>query len=432
MTFHATTHALYNGENPTDFATRTTGEHAGPAMPTPELKVRDAAEISPPRYLYGRYRGLPHGGFGLNHTLQMMSSLLACATWLGRIAVLAPLPLSLIHNKYRPVDCDPRLYFDLDGAAIFDKKTAARTPMRHIMASEFDIQQFPEDEILKLQRLRLPGTVHPRYAMDQAHDDKALILFDADCMHSLTLPNGYTYGLTSKRADPDKRIEIPPGKTVRSLAEPIIAALKDEGARAGGPGDYCCVKVRRGDFLHWSTRGHGFAARSRTVYSATNLRLNLVKRGGLDKNTVIYLMSNERDDNYFDRLYADFPRFHTYKDFPEFRRLHPNHGETPNNYLLFAAERLIFQNAALRFVGSSDARQIGFPYPGHLQSRREFRKPWRRALVAGPGESKKRFVIIRHARSWPLLFAYLQVTAERAQDVLRRLRRKILPPKRDI
>lgn len=97
-----------------------------------------------PRYLYYR----PNATTGLGNASFLLNRFLEVATSLGRIAIIDTLPLTDIHNNGIKVDCNPTTYYDLGRTICYGNRPPNyTTSFSYIMASEFDINQFSDDEI---------------------------------------------------------------------------------------------------------------------------------------------------------------------------------------------------------------------------------------------------------------------------------------------
>ena len=95
---------------------------------------------------------------------------------------------------------------------------------------------------------------------------------------------------------------------------------------------YHCIHVRRGDKLMMKN-APGLDKKTHPDYLKRFL-LNIISNG-----ETVYIMSDEKQPNYFDSLRKSF-NIYSFLDFPEFVSI-----EKTNNYLLFSIENEIMNNA---------------------------------------------------------------------------------------
>lgn len=312
---------------------------------------------APERYLLA-LRG--NHAVGLEHETKLFSLFLSVAAALNRTAVIPPLRLSPRHNLDSPVDNDPRTYFNLDTMS-YDGR-----PIPYVMASEFDAGRFAPSEVKEIT----PVNVHP-----PPNTQNRYYFNTAECeAHRLI---EFTLSLNACLYIDGELVKFPClhySSLVHTRALQTIELMLGRKNETPRYFDFCCVKVRRRDMLGF----YGLWQRTRrtamlkALASARNVKANLLRRGFVDKNSVIYLMSDEPRLNYFDALYKEYPRFHTLKDFPELLRLrHPDPPGQPNNHLLYAIEKQMFKVAGTRFLWGDINRQSP---TNPFKSRSEFKR----------------------------------------------------------
>ena len=102
------------------------------------------------------------------------------------------------------------------------------------------------------------------------------------------------------------------------------------------------MHIRRG-----TVRDSVFALRPyiKRVTTIKNILRNLDKHPDINRNSVIYLMTDEPDPQYFDELNRAYINVLTYRDFPQLKALLTEIG---NNFLLYCVEREIMLFAGLQ------------------------------------------------------------------------------------
>ena len=237
---------------------------------------------------------------GLLHQRQNLFSLFMEAKYLNRIAIIPPLHLNGKHNNGKSIRCTWDRYIVLEKLKSFNS---------YVNLSDFghiDIENCKlVDENTK--------------PSDIINDDNSLIV-----RKHRKYPNYYKLiSFFSHNNWENKLIYLfQPSKQVSKYS--ILAIMKMK--------IYHCIHVRRGDKLNLK-ECPGVNKKTQPEY----LKKYLLKY--ISKGENLYVMSNEKELNYFKPLENIFNLF-TYQDFPEFVTL-----SHEDNYLLFSVENEIMQHA---------------------------------------------------------------------------------------
>jgi len=104
-------------------------------------------------------------------------------------------------------------------------------------------------------------------------------------------------------------------------------------------GDYTAMHVRRDDMLAMTDLYPNLGRDTQPD------RIRQTLRGHVPQHSRVYVMTNERDRQFFEPLRADFEIFQ-YFDFLELNEILDS--GTPDNFLLFEIEKLLFEHAATK------------------------------------------------------------------------------------
>ena len=274
---------------------------------------------------------------GLQNYAVIQNTFLTYAAVMKRIAVLPEkLPLDNKHNQRNNVDCNPYLYYDFNNTTYYSNAYRASTPLLCIKTSDFDIQQFSEKDIKVFETKD-----GPTYISEEDDNSHRLIIIEHkiwkwthQCIYNflpkLVLP--YSVQVRSTASHIINRMMQSRGKQNYRLN----GSIEEDCLRL----DYCCVHARRTDRLHLNG----------SLTTSTNIRRNLDANKNINRNTPIYLMTDEPNDHFYDELKKYYPNLFRYSDFPELYRLrHPTDGNIVNNYLLFAIELQINKIASIKY-----------------------------------------------------------------------------------
>lgn len=237
---------------------------------------------------------------GLLHQRLNLFSLLMEAKYLNRIAIIPPLHLNGKHNNGKSLRCTWDRYI------VLDRLKAFHTFVTLAEFGHIDIKNCAlVDENTKPE--------------DIINDDNSLIV-----RKHRKYPNYYKLiSFFSHNNWENKLINLlHPSKQVSKYSNIAIMKMKI----------YHCIHVRRGDKLNLK-ECPGVNKKTRPEYLIKYL-LKYISKG---EN--LYVMSNEKEPNYFKPLENIFNLF-TYKDFPEFVTL-----IQADNYLLFSVENEIMKHA---------------------------------------------------------------------------------------
>jgi hypothetical protein len=335
--------------------------------------------LPPDKYLF--FRAIEHPqrtltqSAGLLHCTHLFERFLSLAASMRRTAVIEGVPYGVMHNNGRPVPADPRIYYDLDNILCFGAFLSQQgRKLNYILEQDFDMCRFAPEDIVYL-RIELSwsrkGIMSKQQAIiNQAHTlwrDHPLIILEGHIEDYK--PQWYSFLFKSIPLRQQCGILLSWSHNVRQLAMDTIRQLcddnnvetikeADQSSLTGNTdstakpfeNNYWVIHARRedkddaGDRRKWFDMWNALSVPS-------NILANLRRIKGFNKNTIIYLMSNETDPAYYKALKAIHPGIHTYHDFPKLKALiHSNGNHTPNNYLLFAVERAIWDNASRRIT----------------------------------------------------------------------------------
>jgi hypothetical protein len=291
-------------------------------------------------------------GAGLLHCRNLLKHFLCLAASMRRTAVIEDIPLDNIHNNRHPASPDPRIYYDLDNILCYRKSpTGQMHRLNYILEQDFDMCRFaPEDIVyLRMEYSQNEEDVKEKYQsiIDKTHAwhyNHPLFILEG-YIHD-TFPFWFLPMLETVPRSKRCRVSLPWSRNAYNIATDTIRKLCAD--HKSFDNNYWVIHARRGDgadakrerFNRWNA-----------LSTPSNIRANLKRIKGVNRNTTIYLMSNETDPAYYNALKAIHPGIRTYHDFPKLKALiHSDRNHTPNNYLLFAVERIIWDNASQRIT----------------------------------------------------------------------------------
>ena len=285
------------------------------------------------RYIYCKFTW---GTRGLGHHMGFLQiHLIRYAAGMQRIAVIPDqFPLDKRHNRGCDIDCDPYLYYDFDHMTYYSKADKAMVPLPCIRASDLDMSQFSEKDIKTFDSRDGPAHI------TKEDENYRLIIIEHRTWNWLHTCDYYSprisFSYSERVRSTAVQIINKMMKSQESCDQQLSGNIEDSNLRL----DYCCVHARRTDRLstNWS------------VTMPMNIKCNLDANQDIDSNTPIYLMTDEPDDHFYDKLKKYYPNLFRYSDFPELYRLrYPADGANPNNYLLFAIEAQIQKMAKIAY-----------------------------------------------------------------------------------
>ena len=295
---------------------------------------------------------LSDSAVGLGHIVVFFHQFIGLASSLRRTAIISDLALAAHHNNGIRPDCDPRIYRNLDTARCYgDDLPAEGARPRYEMLADIDLASFKPEETLRIRADR-----RGRLSATPDHARAKLLILDYPRV---------THGVDGS-AMLDHRQHITattPSEPVVSIANAVIADMikrseghprtlrfyqhRHRGQQDGLPADYCALHVRRTDAL--AERPY-----SRFTTNLRRIMRHLETIPTLEKRSIIYLMTDEKDPRYFRKLKQAYSNLWTYRDFPQLRAL--LEGDAYNNHLLFAVERAMYSSAAIKV--STDRKTV--------------------------------------------------------------------------
>ena len=258
------------------------------------------------RYL--RYDECRPAARGINHMLANLQCLLREAHASGRLAVLPTLRLAAEHNFGVAREWCWDNYFDLAGSRLVDADGTV-LPLPLVAAVPADVGA--------------PVHLAPRASLtDRAARATLVARHMRRSVHRRDVP---------RRCRPYVGFRMRPSARVRSLAAPVVAAL-----RGRGQGDFAAVHVRRGDRLAapWLRR---LVAPPRIV--------RRLRRSGVPAGTVVFVLADEDVADLSASLAAAFAPA-SRADFAALSALVA--GPEPDNYLLYEVEKEVMRAAGVR------------------------------------------------------------------------------------
>ena len=284
---------------------------------------------------------------GLGNYMYLLRYHLKYAAVMQRIVVLPDqCLLAKKHNQFCDIDSDPYQYYDFDHMTYYSNTDETDVPLQCIRVSDLDMSQFSERDIKVFDSK--DGPVH---------------ISKEDENYRLIIIRHRDWAWSHKDDYRLPQVTLPYSEIVRSTAMQVInkmmesqsrwnhrlsGSIKDSHLRL----DYCCVHIRRTDRLKMN----------RSITMPMNIKRNLDANQYIDSNTLIYLMTDEPDDHFYDKLKEYYPNLFRYSDFPELYRLrHPTGNDNPDNYLLFAIEMQMQAMAKIAYKASLYNRHFHLP-----------------------------------------------------------------------
>ncbi|MDE2277086.1 MAG: hypothetical protein KGK09_12405, partial [Burkholderiales bacterium] len=235
------------------------------------------------------------------------------AAALGRTPVVFEPRFDPRHNGGHDVQAGWRKYIDLDAIELVQGGSGQRLPVRALQRSEvagFDALSAAWFE--RAHRITVPE--NRRHALIVRLNKTGLAV---GAVHEG--PAGL----------PGYRVNLPASAAVRAAAQQVQAQL----------GPYGAMHVRRGDMLAMKAQYPNLARDTQPGHIAAVLRAHL------PAGSRVYVMTNERDPEFFAPLRREYEIVQFF-DFPALKAL--LEGPAPDNFFLFEVEKLLFEQAATR------------------------------------------------------------------------------------
>ena len=305
------------------------------------------------RYIYMEFTGYPKG---LLNCIALQKHLLRYAAGMQRIAVIPDqFPFHRKHNRGHDIDCKPYLYYDFDHTVYFSSTDKTRKPLYYdfnhtVYFSSADKTRKPL-QCIQISDLNMSQFSEKDIKVFKAQDGPAHITKEDENYRLIIIEHATWNWIHTCDYQLPHNISFPYSERVRSTAMQVINQMmgsqKNWNHRLSGSIEdshlrlnYCCVHARRTDRLkgNWS------------ITMPMNIKRNLDANQDIDSNTLIYLMTDEPNDHFYDKLKKYYPNLFRYSDFPELYHLrYPADGADPNNYLLFAIESQIQSMARISY-----------------------------------------------------------------------------------
>lgn len=250
---------------------------------------------------------------GINHLRYALELLIREALAHGRTPVVFKPWFDPRHNLGKNLDVNWDRYLELARVAIHHRPSGAVSEVRALMP--FEIAGFDRLSTLWIER-------------DHVITERENRTFDLIVRHNKTgldIPGIHDgpMGL------PDHFIRFRPSASVLQASAAVRAKL----------GKYCAMHVRRDDMLEMTDQYPNLARDTQPERILETLTRSL------PLGFRVYIMTNERDQHYFEPLRQRFEIFQ-YFDFPELKQLIDC--EQPDNFLLFEIEKQLFEQADVR------------------------------------------------------------------------------------
>lgn len=247
---------------------------------------------------------------GINHLREALNWLVRESISLNRTPLVFKPNFDSCHNFNIDVDATWNKYINLKNIEITNTLTGNKISIEAAM--EEDVANIAEFSVLWIER-------------DHIITDMENKTFDLIIRHNRT-------GLEISGIH--NGIRGLPEYSVRFL--PSIFVLETYNRVRNKIENYCAIHVRRGDMLNMIDTYPNLNHDTHPDQIITTISKVLPRKSN------IYILTNERDRNYFNPLKKYYIVFQ-YFDFPELREL--IECENPDNFLLFEIEKLIFENA---------------------------------------------------------------------------------------
>jgi len=247
---------------------------------------------------------------GINHLREALNWLVRESISLNRTPLVFTPHFDSRHNFDIEVQANWDKYINLNNIQIINKPTGNAISIQAVM--EKDIAGFDDLSVLWIER-------------DHIISDKENSEFDLIIRHNRTgleissIHNGI-------RGLPEYSVTFLPSAFVLDTYNQVCNKTEN----------YCAIHVRRGDMLSMVETYPNLKHDTHPDQIIATISKVLPRKSN------VYILTNERDRNYFNPLKKDYIVFQ-YFDFPELREL--LECEKPDNFLLFEIEKLIFENA---------------------------------------------------------------------------------------
>ena len=312
------------------------------------------------------------GKAGLDHILTIFKSVIKEAIHYGRTIVIEDYVMGKVHNLgFEIKKLHIGRYINLDETRIYRIKANGsieqiNSAFRYIHAKDFDLGEYPAEQILKLQyqpitegqndqyKVIVRDTI--KYSYTEFYPDILVAFRPSDEVVHLT--DVVLQAMGTSLADVKKRAAV--------YKDVDFSANRDiyQQDMLDNPLDYACLHVRGNDalvFPHFN-------------YAADPRQIESIVRQMVTKGMRIYVMSDIRDPGYFSFLEKDYIVYRYY-DFPELKALISDGNEQEvDNAMLYSVERNIFQYANIKIIRSNK-----FPKIVYLNC--AFGVPWRNRFL---------------------------------------------------
>lgn len=248
---------------------------------------------------------------GINHLRFALELLVREAVSLGRTPIAFKPRFDPRHNLGHDLDVTWDRYIDLERIELRDGASGTSTWVRAVQAH--DIPQAAGLSAARFER---------GHVVQQTENER----FDLIVRHNRT--GLHVDGVHDGAAGlPGCTVRFQPAKAVRDLAARVQARL----------GTFCAMHVRRDDMLEHKDQYPNLDRDTQPD------RIRETLQRHLHSGSRVYIMTNERNKQFFEPLRESFEVVQ-YFDFPELREL--IECSTPDNFLLFEVEKLLFEHAA--------------------------------------------------------------------------------------
>ncbi|MDO9161088.1 MAG: hypothetical protein Q8N35_09100 [Methylococcaceae bacterium] len=247
---------------------------------------------------------------GINHLREALNWLVRESISLNRTPLVFTPHFDNCHNFDIEVQANWDKYINLNNIQIIHKPTGNAISIQAVM--EKDITGFDDLSVLWVERDHvITEKENSEFDLIIRHNKTGL---EISCIH-----NGI-------RGLPEYSVTFLPSACVLDTYNQVSNKIEN----------YCAIHVRRGDMLSMVETYPNLKHDTHPDQIIATISKVLTRKSN------IYILTNERDRNYFNPLNNDYIVFQ-YFDFPELSEL--IECEKPDNFLLFEIEKLIFENA---------------------------------------------------------------------------------------
>ncbi len=267
------------------------------------------SEIAAERYFTVKVDARP----GINHLRDALRWLIRESLCLRRTPVVFDPRMDPVHNLGYSLETSWDRYIDLDDIQV---RLAPDQPLVRLRALRMaDIAPIESRSALRIPPDYFVKTrENQRFELIERHNPSGLVIAGV---------HGQSAGLA------EMSVEFVPAPFVREHETRMRSVL----------GEYHAMHVRRGDMLSMRSQFPHLAEDTRPE------RILHTLSGVLPYGSRIYILTDERDRNYFDLLRERY-EIVQYFDFPQLRCL--IECERPDNFLLFEIEKRLFDGARTR------------------------------------------------------------------------------------